>query len=83
MIWDESISGRGGNEVALCIVKWVVKNVDGNINNYNLRSCQNRNMLVVMSDFWMMNIKSNLQAITHKFLAEGHTQVDVIIGIII
>lgn len=59
-MWDESISGRGGNEVASCIVKWVAENVDDNITNLILSSdncpCQNRNMLVVMGYFWMMNV---------------------------
>nr|CAH7719866.1 unnamed protein product [Callosobruchus chinensis] len=33
-------------------------------------------MLVVMCYFWMMNLKPNLQVITHKFLARGHTHLE-------
>jgi len=80
MMWDESISGRGGNEVASCIVKWVIENVGDNINNLTLWSdncpSQNRNMLVVMCYFWMINLKPNLQVITHNFLARGHTHLE-------
>lgn len=80
MMWDESISGRGGNEVASCILKWALENVGENITNLTLWSdncpSQNRNMLVVMSYFWMMNLKPNLQIITHKFLARGHTHME-------
>lgn len=79
MMWDETVSGRGGNEVASCIIKWVESEVGG-IQELTFWSdncpSQNRNIMLVMCYFWIMKIKPEIQVINHKFLARGHTHLE-------
>lgn len=52
MMWDESESGRGGNEVSSCVIKWLENNVSDKIIELTIWSdncpSQNRNILMIM-----------------------------------
>lgn len=80
IMWDESVSGRGGNEVASCVLKWIGTQFEENLQEFTLWSdncpSQNRNIMMVMCYFWMLNVKPNLKVINHKFLARGHTHLE-------
>nr|CAI5853275.1 unnamed protein product [Callosobruchus analis] len=54
MMWDQTIAGRGGHEIASCLVKWAeVSGISDSVQELSiwLDDCpsQNRNMLIVMS----------------------------------
>lgn len=79
-MWDESVSGRGGNEVASCLTKWVEENVSDEVKEITIWSdncpSQNRNVLMTMCYFFILRIKPNIAAVNHKFLARGHTHLE-------
>lgn len=82
MMWDESISGRGGNEVASCVLKWSeVCNISVNVKELTMWSdncpSQNRNSQMVMCYFFLLEKNPHLDVINHKFLAKGHTHMEV------
>ncbi|XP_030752349.1 uncharacterized protein LOC115889030 [Sitophilus oryzae] len=80
MMWDESVAGRGGNEVASCLIKWVEQNVSEEIKEITIWSdncpSQNRNILMIMCYFFILRIRPNITAVNHKFLARGHTHLE-------
>lgn len=80
MMWDESIAGRGGNEVASCLIKWVEDHIPDDVKEITIWSdncpSQNRNILMVMCYFFILHIKPNINVVNHKFLARGHTHLE-------
>lgn len=80
MMWDESVAGRGGNEIASCLIKWVEQNVSDEVKEITIWSdncpSQNRNILMIMCYFLILRIKPNITAVNHKFLARGHTHLE-------
>lgn len=80
MMWDESVSGRGGNEVSSCLIKWLENNVSDKVIELTIWSdncpSQNRNILMIMCYFWALRRKPSLQVINHKFLSRGHTHLE-------
>jgi hypothetical protein len=83
MLWDEVKGGRGGNEMASCLYKWVTLMISQNPNLENLTvwtdNCtgQNRNMMMISMYFYVLNKFTNLQEINHKFFLRGHTHMEV------
>ncbi|XP_072397435.1 uncharacterized protein [Diabrotica undecimpunctata] len=81
LIWDESEAGRGGHEIASALTKWamtVLSQTDVEelvIWSDNCPS-QNRNVMVMMSYFWLFNICPNLKVVNHKYLLRGHTHLE-------
>lgn len=81
VLWDESKAGRGGNEVASALLKWA-KNVIGESKIENLiiwsDNCpsQNRNIIMLINYFWLLNACPSLKTVTHKFLLRGHTHME-------
>lgn len=80
-MWDESIAGRGGNELASCLSKWVeICDISDTITELCIWSdncpSQNRNAQMVMCYLWILKIKPNINIINHKFLARGHTHLE-------
>lgn len=77
IMWDESVAGRGGNEVASCLIQWFESNVSDAMEEITIWSdncpSQNRNILMIMCYFWMLHLKPTIKVINHKFLARGHT----------
>nr|XP_037875673.1 uncharacterized protein LOC119630407 [Bombyx mori] len=87
-MWDETVAGRGGNEMASGIVKFFEQTDDSALKEVTLWSdnCagQNKNVYLMMAYFWILTQKEHLQIINHKYLLKGHThmEVDVIHSII-
>lgn len=83
IIWSENISGRGGNEIASCLIRWAKENFENLLPVRELTlwsdNCtgQNRNLMIVMSYMWIMHKYPQLKIINHKFLLKGHTHVEV------
>lgn len=79
--WDESKAGRGGNEIASALLKWAASVLSGSelehliIWSDNCPS-QNRNIMVLISYFWLLNVCPSLRTVTHKFLLRGHTHME-------
>lgn len=81
LLWDESTAGRGGHEIASCIVKWasiVLKNSDVETLIIWSDNCpsQNRNIMMAVNYFYLLNICPSLQRVIHKFLLRGHTHME-------
>nr|CAH7753409.1 unnamed protein product [Callosobruchus chinensis] len=80
MMWDEGVAGRGGNEVASCLIKWVEQNISEEVKEITIWSdncpSQNRNILMVMGYFYILRMKPNVTVVNHKFLARGHTHLE-------
>nr|CAI5836087.1 unnamed protein product [Callosobruchus analis] len=79
---NETVAGRGGNEVASAILKWIqVSGLDPQIEELTIWSdncpSQNRNLMMVMCYFHIFNICPNLRTINHKYLLGGHTHLEV------
>lgn len=82
IMWDESVSGRGGNELASGLIKWF----ELNVSNTSTRevtiwsdNCagQNKNIHIIMCYLWLLKYIPNLQVINHKYLMKGHTHMEV------
>nr|CAH7768684.1 unnamed protein product [Callosobruchus chinensis] len=81
MMWVESMSGRGGNEVASCLSKWSqVCNISEEIEELTIWSdncpSQNRNAQILMSYFVPLEKNPNIKCISHKSLTKGHTHLE-------
>lgn len=78
MVWDECTAGRGGNEIVSALLKWAT-NVLGQSSIETLiiwsDNCpsQNRNIMMMTSYFWLLNVCPSLKTVVHKFLLRGHT----------
>lgn len=82
MMWDESIAGRGGNEMASCLLKYVMtlKNNDPEVTHLIIWSdncpSQNRNIHMIMCYFFILHAAPQLKVIEHKYLLRGHTHME-------
>lgn len=83
IVWSENISGRGGNEIASCLIRWAEENCE---NLFPVReltlwsdNCagQNRNLMVVMAYMWLIHKYPQIKVINHKFMLKGHTHMEV------
>lgn len=83
VIWSENIGGRGGNEVASCLIRWADENKDKIAHVRELTfwsdNCagQNRNLMVVLAYMWLLHKYPHLRVINHKFMLKGHTHMEV------
>lgn len=83
VIWSENIGGRGGNEVASCLIRWADENKDKIAQVRELTfwsdNCagQNRNLMVVLAYMWLLHKCPHLRVINHKFMLKGHTHMEV------
>ncbi|CAF4946988.1 unnamed protein product [Pieris macdunnoughi] len=86
-MWDETVAGRGGNEMASGLVKFFEQLEDVRLEEVTIWSdnCagQNKNISVMMAYLWILS-NQNIKIINHKYLLKGHThmEVDVIHSII-
>lgn len=81
VMWDESVAGRGGHEIASCLVRWaseVLKH--SNIETLIIWSdncpSQNRNIMMLVNYLFLLNICPSLKKVVHKFLLKGHTHME-------
>lgn len=87
-MWDETVAGRGGNEMASGLVKFFEQLDDSALEEVTVWSdnCagQNKNIYLMMAYLWILSQKQHLQVVNHKYLLKGHThmEVDVIHSII-
>ncbi|KAJ8969696.1 hypothetical protein NQ314_001637 [Rhamnusium bicolor] len=81
MMWDESVAGRGGNEVASCLLKFVSSYVPETTEQLTIWSdncpSQNRNVQMIMCYEWIFKLKQSLKVIIHKYLSREHTHLEV------
>lgn len=83
VIWSENIAGRGGNEVASCLIRWANENNEKFASLRELTfwsdNCagQNRNLMVVLAYMWLLHKFPELKIINHKFMLKGHTHMEV------
>ncbi|CAH1987834.1 unnamed protein product [Acanthoscelides obtectus] len=80
-VWDESVAGRGGNEMASCLLKWALVNVGKDVEEITIWSdncpSQNRNINSVLAYFTILKQIPTLKVINHKYLLRGHTHLEV------
>lgn len=80
-MWDETIGGRGGNEMASCLLKWALTNITSDIEVLTIWSdncaSQNRNINAVLAYFFILKCIPTLKVINHKYLLRGHTHLEV------
>ncbi|KAJ8971358.1 hypothetical protein NQ314_000739 [Rhamnusium bicolor] len=79
-MWDETIAGRGGPEMASCMIKYILS-LNDDIENIIIWSdnCppQNRNIQMIMCYFYLMSMKPAIKKIEHKYLLRGHTHMEL------
>lgn len=80
MMWNETLGGRGANEVSSCIIEWALNYLDPSVKERIIWSDnftgQNRNTILIYCYFWLLTC-TNLNVINHKFLLRGHTHSEV------
>jgi len=78
-LWHETIARRGANEIASCVYH-EVSNLPNNIKTVILYSdfCagQNKNSFISAMFFTILEKKTSIQQINHKFLVPGHTHME-------
>ena len=81
VMWDESKSGRGANEMASGMLRWALSNIKPNHETLTIWSdncpSQNRNFVMVMLYFHLLKKIPSIKVIEHKFLLRGHTHLEV------
>lgn len=78
-MWDETTSGRGGNQIASCLYQFIsqLPNIVQNVTFYS-DSCggQNRNSVVAAMFSFVIDKMTNINEIHHKFLISGLTHME-------
>ena len=78
-IWDESVSGRGGNQIASCLYRHIMDLLpDINQVCFYSDTCggQNKNSHVAAMFMTVLKDKKTLKCIVHKLLISGHTHME-------
>lgn len=80
LMWDESVAGRGGNEMASCLLRYI-DSLPKSIHSITIwtDNCpsQNRNSQMIMCYFYILSKFPHVKKICHKFLLRGHTHMEV------
>lgn len=76
-VWNESISGRGANEMASCVYDFIEKFSKKGKKRFifysDNASSQNKNKYYISMLWYALN-KFGLKSVEHKYLIAGHTQ---------
>ena len=76
-MWNETVAGRGANDIASCIKLYLEEKANNGYENVTIYSdgcgAQNRNRFLFTCYLYMVS-SSPLQTIKHKYLESGHTQ---------
>lgn len=74
-LWNESLGGKGCDEVGTCILKFLENHAVGKHVKFYTDNCaaQNKNKYLMSLYYYAMK-KLNVKSITHKYLIVGHTQ---------
>lgn len=79
-MWDESIAGRGGNEMASCMLRYILS-LNDKVQQVIIWSdncpSQNRNHQMIMCYLLAQKLKPSIKYIEHKYLLRGHTHMEV------
>ena len=77
-LWNETQAKRGANEIASCLIKFLVKQVKAGFTSFIFFSdnCagQNRNRFIATLWWYAVRTLKNITSITHNYLEVGHTQ---------
>ncbi|CAG9790380.1 unnamed protein product [Diatraea saccharalis] len=80
-IWGESDGKRGGNEIATCIYKFLLKIDERPIRNvlFYCDSCprQNKNKIVLTAIHYFLQNSNNIEVVQINYLLPGHTYMPV------
>jgi len=79
-MWHEAIAGRGSNQIASVLYKFIQENIQNTITHLitysDTCSGQNRNMNVALMFMFAIQKHPSLQMIDQKFLVPGHTHLE-------
>jgi len=79
-MWHEAIAGRGSNQIASILYKFIEENIQNTITHLitysDTFSGQNRNMNVALMFMFAIQKHPSLQIIEQKFLVPGHTHLE-------
>lgn len=82
-MWDETIAGRGSQEIASCLYKYLNNLLDNGINEVIFYSdcCPAQNRNIYVSSMLLYLVRKRQEAgqpivIHHKFLEPGHTHME-------
>lgn len=76
-LWDETVARQGASEVASCLYKFILENINKNSANkfiFWTDNCPGQNKNKVLFTFYSWVSKTHKVDIHHKFLEKGHTQ---------
>lgn len=80
-MWDESVAGRGGNEIASCLMKYLATKIEKSTEDVTIWSdncpSQNRNINAILAYIAFLKLIPTLKVINHKYLLRGHTHLEV------
>lgn len=78
-MWDETISGRGANQIVSCLwhFLWNLPSEVKSVTFYS-DTCgvQNKNNIVTMMFMFLLHQHPTLETINHKFLISGHSHIE-------
>lgn len=79
-MWHEGVAKRGGNDIGSCLYKYLVNDLDKNVQHVTMYSdtCggQNKNSYIAAMCMAALQDSSTLRTIDHKFLVAGHTHME-------
>nr|CAI5861395.1 unnamed protein product [Callosobruchus analis] len=80
-MWDETVAGRGGKEIASCLLKYFLANIDKSTEEVTIWSdncpSQNRNINALLAYTTILKLVPTLKVINDKYLLRGHTHLEV------
>ncbi|KAJ9583050.1 hypothetical protein L9F63_022607 [Diploptera punctata] len=78
-MWDETVSGRGGNQIASCLYQFISQlpqNIQSVVFYSDCCGGQNRNSFVASMFSYVVQTSDHIEEIHHKFLVSGHTHLE-------
>lgn len=75
-IWPESEGGRGSEDVASCLYRYVTEEVGDEVNNviaYSDTCGQNRNVNIASMWLYVVHTSGNVDVVDHKSMYSGHS----------
>lgn len=80
MLCDETVGGRGGNEISSCLITWALHYLPKDVEEITIWTDnyggQNRNATLYSAYMWLLSKIPSLQVINHKYLLRGHTHME-------
>lgn len=79
-LWNETISGRGANQIGSCIFKYVMalpSTIDHVVLYSDTCAGQNKNSHIAAMFLYLLTKASHIKTIDHKFMVPGHSHMEV------